>query len=117
MRHGAERHLPTIKSGIEAIPACWPLASAETAASVANSASCYDRAENVGILAVVEPEREFIQIEQQILAADVMIVAVPPRSKKRPTGASPPERGYVPKKIHLRNPSWVSRFLFYLFPN
>jgi len=42
---------------------------------VANSASCYDRIENIWILSVVEPERKLIQIQRQIFTAHVMIVA------------------------------------------
>ena len=60
---------------IQVASACWPLASAEAAASVANSASCYDRIENIWILSVVEPERKLIQIQRQIFTAHVMIVA------------------------------------------
>jgi len=41
------------------------LASAEAAANVANSASCYDRVKDVRILSIVKPERKFIQIEFQ----------------------------------------------------
>ncbi len=53
--------------------ACWPLAFAEAAASVANSESCYDRIENVRILSIVEPERKLIQMQRQIFLADVMV--------------------------------------------
>ena len=48
---------------------------AEHALPVACSAACYDRIEDVGILAVVIPKREFRQIQRQIVLADVVIRA------------------------------------------
>jgi len=69
---------------IPTVLACWPLACAEAAASVANSASCYDRIENVWILSIVEPERKLIQIQRKIFAADVMIVPDNPALEQRP---------------------------------
>src|SRR5437667_3337078 len=38
----------------------------------ASSASCDDRPENVGILAVVIPERKLVQVERQMRLADLM---------------------------------------------
>lgn len=61
-------------SSVGTIPvefACWYGAGA--LASSGASASCYCRAEDVRVLAVVEPKLELIQIERQVFAADVVI--------------------------------------------
>jgi hypothetical protein len=63
--------------------ACWPL-DAEAAASVANSASCYDQIEDVGVLAVVETEGKLIEIQRQIILADVMVCANHATLEQRP---------------------------------
>jgi hypothetical protein len=47
--------------------ACW--LAAEAVASVASSASCYDRVENIRVVPIVEPECKFIEIEWQIFLA------------------------------------------------
>src|SRR4030095_10224973 len=52
-----------------------PHISSESALPVANSAACYDRIEDIGILAVVMTERELSQIQRQIGFADVVIGA------------------------------------------
>ena len=48
---------------------------AEDVSSAASSASGYDLREDVGILPVVMTEREFCQVQRQILFADVVIRA------------------------------------------
>ncbi len=48
----------------------WRTCPAEDASSAASSASCYHEVEDIGILPVVEPEAEFVQVQRQILAAD-----------------------------------------------
>jgi len=49
--------------------------SSEPALPVANSADCYHRREDVGVLPVVMTEREFSQIQRQIGFADIVIGA------------------------------------------
>ena len=48
---------------------------AEASASSDASASCYRRFEDVGVLAVIEAPRKFIQVERQITLRDVVIPA------------------------------------------
>src|SRR5579885_2381185 len=55
--------------------AVWIVHGSEASASSSASASCYRRAENVRVLAIVVAELEFRQIERQVLPADVMIRA------------------------------------------
>ena len=63
--------------------ACWPLC-AEAAASVANSASCQNFEENIGVLAIVKPELKFVQVQWQILLAHLVIGADDPALEQRP---------------------------------
>ena len=58
--------------------------NAEAVASAASSASCYRLMEDVWILAVVESENEFVQIQGQIFRGDVMVVAHNAALEKRP---------------------------------
>jgi hypothetical protein len=51
---------------------------------VANSASCYDQIEDIGILPIVETERKFIEIQGQIVLADMMVIANNPALQETP---------------------------------
>lgn len=46
---------------------------AEVSAAWDASAGCYRGSENVGILAVVVPERKFIQVQRQVLPPNILI--------------------------------------------
>ena len=79
LRHGV---LPSeILGSVE--PAFWPR-DAEASASSDASASCYSFAENVGILPVVVPELKLIQVQRQILLADVVVSADDAALEQRP---------------------------------
>jgi hypothetical protein len=67
------RAIPT--SPQTAIVVALALAVAEAAASAANSASSKDGVEDFRVLAVVEPEGKFIQVERQIFLAHVVVSA------------------------------------------
>jgi SepF-like predicted cell division protein (DUF552 family) len=51
---------------------------------VASSASCYDRVENISVLAVVEPERKLVETERQILHGNLVIAADDSTLEQRP---------------------------------
>ena len=53
----------------------WRICPAEAGASGASSASCYNLVENVRVLPIVETEGKFVQVERQVLAADVVVSA------------------------------------------
>lgn len=55
-------------------------------ASSSASASCQCRLENIWILAVVMPPRKFVQIQRQILLADVVLSADDSTLEQRPEG-------------------------------
>ncbi len=57
----------------QAASVCWN--GAEAFASSDASASCYSFSKDVRILAVVVAELKFVQVQRQILLADVMVVA------------------------------------------
>src|ERR1700683_4562882 len=57
-----------------AVAACW-VSLAESVASAACSASCYDSVENISVLTVIKAERKFIQIEWQILCRHLVVAA------------------------------------------
>lgn len=76
------RAIPTSQQTVTAF--ALALAVAETAASVANSASSKDGVADIRVLAVVEPERKFIQIQRQILLAHVVIGANYTALEQRP---------------------------------
>jgi hypothetical protein len=58
--------------------------TAEAAASVVTSASCYHLEENVGIVPVVEPKLELIQVERQIGFAHLVILSDDPTLEQAP---------------------------------
>src|SRR5207249_7451227 len=51
---------------------CVAISAAEASGVSDASASCYGVPENILVLAVVEPEGKLVQVERQILPADVM---------------------------------------------
>jgi hypothetical protein len=61
-----DRHNPSV---------IWRICPAEGVASGASSASCYHLVEDIRVLPVVEAERKFVQIQGQVLAADVVVRA------------------------------------------
>lgn len=63
---------PPMANGVEHFS---PDTSSEPAVPVACSAACYDRREDVRILAVVMTEREFSQVQRQVGLAHVVIGA------------------------------------------
>jgi hypothetical protein len=56
------------------VSGCWRR-DAEALASSSASASCQCRLEDIRILAVVVPPRKFVEVERQILLADIMVGA------------------------------------------
>src|SRR2546430_1601017 len=46
--------------------------SSEHASAEACSASCYDRPKDVGILALIVPERKLRQVQRQVVFADIV---------------------------------------------
>ena len=61
---------------ISIVPACGvAMLQAEHAAGSSCSASCYEATEHIGVFAMVMTEREFRQVEREILAADLMEAA------------------------------------------
>src|SRR5262249_28611496 len=57
---------------------------AEASAATGASAGCYGASEQVGIFAIVVAEDEFVQVERQILARDVVIGAENAALQERP---------------------------------
>ena len=73
-------------SGIElAVRAFWTHDAEASASSVA-SASCYGAPGDVCVLAVVVAERKLVQIQRQVLRADVVIGADDAALQERPEG-------------------------------
>jgi hypothetical protein len=65
--------------------ACWrALACSEAPASQRASASCYRCPEDVAVVAIVEAELKFVQVERQIFFADVMVSPDDPALEQRP---------------------------------
>jgi len=69
---------PTVT--ITALAACF----AEAAASGANSASCYNRVENIRVLAIVKAKRELVQIQREIVRAYLVVGANHATLEQRP---------------------------------
>jgi hypothetical protein len=74
-----------------AIAVALALAVAEAAASVANSASSKDGIKNIRVLAIVEPEGKFVQIQRQVFLADVVVGAYNATLQERPGEQARPE--------------------------
>src|SRR5436190_6337190 len=51
-----------------------------------SSASCYDRTEDVGIIPVIEAEGEFVEVERQVLLADLVERPHDAALQERPEG-------------------------------
>src|SRR5438552_4056184 len=62
------------------------LSLADAAASPASSASCDERPEHVGVLAVVMPEAGLGQVERQVLGRDLVVAPDDPALQERPEG-------------------------------
>jgi hypothetical protein len=81
-RHGVLPLAPGAKSTATA----FRLSGAEAPASSVASASCYCFAENVRILPVVVTELKFIQVEREILLANVVVRPDDAPLEQRPKG-------------------------------
>jgi hypothetical protein len=54
--------------------ACWRQdACSEASASYHASAACYRLAENIGFMAIIEPELKLREVQRQIFLADIVI--------------------------------------------
>lgn len=62
----------------------WPYASVADAASGASSTSFYDCREDIGVIPIVMPKREFRKVQRQIVFAHLMIGADDPALQERP---------------------------------
>jgi len=64
----------------------WRICPAEDVASEASSASCYHLVEDVRVLPIIEPEGKLIEVQGQILAADLVVTANDATLEQAPEG-------------------------------
>jgi hypothetical protein len=73
-----------VRTGVPTVSLASSRLVAEAIASVNASAACYRLAEDIGFVAIAVTELKFVQVERQVLPADVMIGADDPTLQQAP---------------------------------